>query len=900
MFSALSKMVSAALIAALISPMTLASDYIWVEGETPKAQNVTRHPWWYDKVKKNELSGGDFISHWAEKVAGEVTYEFQSPAEQEYHFWVRANPTGSKISYQLDGAEWKLINMSSSQIGNINLAEDDKPDVRFIAWANIGKVKLSQGPHAIAFKMHSDNNHHGMLDCFVFTPKPFSPDGAMKPGEAVKAMVREDGVKRWAFTPQRDEFSAAALLDLRSLNEKVAGESGYVTRSKDGNDFVLGTGKPARFWALNTGAYEKPSIDLGRHARFLAKRGVNMVRFHGNITPKGKSLMECDTEEREKLWKLVAAMKKEGIYTTFSPYWAGPSRVKPEMGVLDPGKSGNWGTLFFDKKVQEAYRAWMKQVLTEKNPHTGISLARDPALAIIQIQNEDSLLFWTSQGIGGGAAVELRKQFGAFLAKKYGSLEKAKEGWGGDSPVKDDNFATGEAGISMIWELTQRRAGAQHKRLSDQMQFFTETMYHFNKMVGDFIHNELGCKALINAGNWRTADNVTMLDSERYSYTPNEVMGVNRYTGGAHEGKNNGWAIDKGDTFTDDSVLKNPRELPVNLKQVEGYPILISEGSWVPPQGYQAEGPFLNAAYQSLNGVDAYYWFATGEEDWRQPGSANGFMPSEGKWVCATPMLMGQWPAAALFYRMGYVKKGEPVVYEQRALKDLWERKMPLVAEDAGYDVNRDMDNVSKESNVKDGVHPLAFLAGPVVTKYDGDPAKSNVVDLKQYINDAAKTVTSITGEIEFNYGKNVCTLNAPKVQGVTGFLKNVGTFKLADIEIVSGNEYGSVLAVSMDDADLKNSKKVLVQIGTIARPTGWKTKPATVGKVKGEQVVSYGKAPWQIIEGDVTLTIKNAALKTAVVLDANGMAMGELPLEDAGGAKRVKLPGDALYVVLQ
>jgi len=884
-------------LSALFGSSARAADYIWIEGESAKAPTVTRHPWWYEKVKKDELSGGNFIANWGDK-AGEMNYEFESPADGDYNFWVRANPQGAKLSYQLDGAEWKAINFSQG-IGYINLAEDNKPDVRFMAWTNVAKVSLPKGAHKVAFKMHSENNNHGSLDCFVFTPKTFTPDGALKPGEAEAAMKAEQA-GRWAFSPAKDEFSPNALFDLRNLNEKVAGESGYVTRSKDGNDFVLGNGKPARFWALNTDAQHHKGVDLPRHARFIAKRGVNMVRFHGNITPKGANLMECDTEQREHLWKLVADMKKEGIYTTFSPYWAGPSRVKPAMGVLDPGKNGNWGTLFFDKKLQEAYKAWMKQVLTEKNPHTGIPLAQDPALAIIQLQNEDSLLFYTSQGIGGTAIKDLRKQFGDFLAKKYGSLDKVKESWGGDAPVKEDNFAAGEAGFYIVWEMTQRRQGAQQKRLSDQMQFFTETMYNFNKTMGDFIHNELGCKALINAGNWRTADNVTMLDSERYSYTPNEIMGVNRYFGGAHEGPNAGWAIVNGDKFTSISATLQPRELPVNLKQVDGYPILISESTWVPPQAYQSEGPFMIAAYQSLNGVDAYYWFATGEEDWRHPGSANGFLPSESKWTCATPMLMGQWPAAAQMFRMGYIKQGEPVVVEQRSLNDLWERKMPIVAEDAGYDPNRDKDNLSKESNVKNGVHPLAYLVGPVVAKYNGDPAQSKVADFANYINDAGKSVKSNTGELELNYDKGTCTLNAPKVQGITGFLNKAGDVKLTDIDIASGNDYGTLIAVSMDNQPLATSKKILVQIGTSARPTGWKTKPATVGKVPGEQVVSFGKAPWAIVETDVTLTIRNAALTKAQILDPNGMPVSELPLEKAGGAVKLKIPANTLYLVLQ
>ena len=886
----------ALLCAIVLGACARAADFIWIEGESAKSNTVTRHPWWYDKVKTDQLSGGDYISNWGEKP-GEAVYEFSADSDRNDTLYVRANPVGTKLSYKLDAGDWTLIDFTGNQDNQINIAADDKIDLRFLAWAKVGVVKLSKGAHTIAFKFHSDNNNHGMLDCFVFTSIPFTPNGVNKPGANAAPAPVANTAGRWAFTPAKDDFSSDALFDLRSLNEKTAGESGYVARSKDGNDFVLGNGQPVRFWAVNDGAAERKNLDLARHARFMAKRGVNMVRFHGNITPTGNDLMAIDEKERGNLWRNVAAMKKEGIYTTFSPYWAVSSRVKPSMGVLDSGKGKEMGKLFFDKKLQEAYRAWLKAVLTEKNPYTGIPLAQDPALAIIQLQNEDSMLFWTSQGIEGAGAAELRKQFGEFLAKKYGSLDKAKEALGNSVPA--DNFAAGEVGLVIVWELTQR-GGPAGSRRSDTLEFLSTLMRDFNTMAADYIHKELGCKALINAGNWRTADNVLLLDAERYSYTATDIMGVNRYYTGQHKGKNEGWAIVNGDKFTDESVLLRPRELPVNLKQVEGYPIIISESTWVPPLGYQSEGPFTVAAYSSLSGVDIYYWFATGEEDWRNPGSANGFMPSEGKWVCATPMLLGQWPAAALLFRKGYVKQGEPAVREQRALADLWQRKMPIIAEDAGYDPNRDKDNLSKESNIKDGVNPLAFLVGPVVTNYGGDPAKSKVADFKPYIDDAAKTVKSNTGELEFDYGRGLCTLNAPKAQGVTGFLNKSGTFKLADVEIRSKNDYATILAVSLDGKDLKQSSKILIQIGTTERPTNWETKPAKVGKADGEEIVNFGKAPWQIVETDASVVIANANLKTAHVLDANGMKVRDIPLDDVNGKKEIKLPKDAMYVVVE
>ena len=189
---------------------------------------MTRHPWWYDKVKKDQLSGGDFISNWSDKRPGEATYAFRASSGGKYVFWVRANPVATKLSYQLDGGRWQLIDMKSPQ-ENINIADDGKIDLRFIAWIKVGTVHLTKGAHSIKFKMHSDNNNHGMLDCFVFANGPFTPEGKRKPGEKSAASeVAAEG--RWAFQPPRDEFSPRALLDLRSLNEKFAGEHGFVTR----------------------------------------------------------------------------------------------------------------------------------------------------------------------------------------------------------------------------------------------------------------------------------------------------------------------------------------------------------------------------------------------------------------------------------------------------------------------------------------------------------------------------------------------------------------------------------------------------------------------------------------------------------------------------------------------
>ena len=119
------------------------------------------------------------------------------------------------------------------------------------------------------------------------------------------------------------------------MNEDVAGQHGFIRLSPDGNDFMRGDGQPIRFWGgsdyVQRLAHEqKDQAVLEHHARFLAKRGVNVVRLHGAIQPKSESSQITDVDEAEldQIYRLVAAMKTAGIYTIISPYWAVPARAQ--------------------------------------------------------------------------------------------------------------------------------------------------------------------------------------------------------------------------------------------------------------------------------------------------------------------------------------------------------------------------------------------------------------------------------------------------------------------------------------------------------------------------------------------------------------------------------------------
>ncbi|MEM8776752.1 MAG: hypothetical protein AAGF53_17090 [Pseudomonadota bacterium] len=725
-----------------------------------------------------------------------------------------------------------------------------------------------------------------------------------------------DEVNTWAFQPGRDTYSDKAVLDLSYLNEDIAGETGFIRRAPDGASFVRGDGGPIRFWAVNSTVARLGLPALREHAKFLAKRGVNMVRFHGQIPQAGKNggpLESINREERSRIWQMVGAMKQEGIYVTFSPYY--PHAVSKEAAqrwVAPHDSLGLTGLIYFDPNLQSAYKSWLRNTLVPVNPFTGLALKDDPALAIIQMQNEDSLLFWTFNKIRGREARMIATRFGEFLTEKYGSVRTARKAWGNvpaPGPLEDmqDDWDNGIIALSNIWHLTAAAgAGSADARLRDQAEFLTITMRRWHQEVARFLREDIGARQLFNAGNWRTADDAVLDDLERYAYTSGEVVAVNRYVSRLHVGDYFGWAISNGDRFRDTGVLKQPLDLPITLRQPANYPYIIPETHWVPPISQQSEAPILMSAYQSLTGVDVSYWYNAGQVQWRQPQSANGHLPSVGKWVINTPQMIGSFPAAAFMFRKGLIEEAQPVIVEHRTLDELWARRRPLTAPRQGQDPNRDSvlpevnSGVSASQQEQISISPLSFLAGPVHAVFDSNEPDYVYPDLDDFLDIERRVATSITNQLEWDWANGLVTVNAPQAQGVVGALSSRASHDLSDVSIQSSADYASVMVVSMDGAPISKSTKLLIQVGSTARPTGWSTKQVEHEGEPAEMVISFGSAPWQITEIEALLSVKNTILTKATTLDANGVAVEERPVSPYNGVITIKVPKDALYMVLQ
>jgi hypothetical protein len=347
-----------------------------------------------------------------------------------------------------------------------------------------------------------------------------------------------------------------------------------------------------------------------------------------------------------------------------------------------------------------------------------------------------------------------------------------------------------------------------------------------------------------------------------------------------------------------------------NFRQESGHPFIVTEPAWKNPNRYQSEGPFLAAAYQSLTGIDGVAWFSCQtpgyETDPLKPFWRTGDQLSTHKWNHCYPAMMAGFPANALLYRRGYLKQADPIVEEVRSLESLFRREAPRIDDNEAYGDQRDLPNLKPGWAPKaGGINRAAYLIGPVMTKTGGDSTDSEVADFSRWFDPAAGTITSATSELIWDYRREICTMNAPKAQGVTGFLKRAGgRFELAAVTIESSNAYATVNLVSLDDRPIRDSREVLAQVVTVNRLTGFKTRPAkfTLGKgdsaytVEGEQIERIGKPPFRIANTRVTITVDNPDLTEAIVLDINGYPSSKLTVTDGC----VELPSDAVYVVLR
>ncbi|WP_168564420.1 hypothetical protein [Crateriforma spongiae] len=885
------------------------AESIWIEGEQPEASDV-RHHGWYDGVDADLLSGGDWLSHFGGQVAT-ASYNVRVTKPATYTVWARINPTKSSLAIAWDDQAWQSIPTRNAK-HVVNVAKDGAVDLRFVGWLRLGQRSLAKGTSTLRFRFDSKNQNHGAIDAIFLTDEGLSPVGKGNPAE--EGQLHHPGYFAWS--PGTDPLREDSPIDLRRLNETVAGESGFVRR--DGDRFVTGADEPIRFWAVQNGLGKDPA-QYERRARRLAKYGVNLVRMGSGeffrVWRQNPDQMRALVDD---LHLRVAALRKAGIYTYIDHlYWHTHHPIREaDFPGFGEGKNAI-ALMFFKNQFQDAYRQFLIDFMHTPNRHTGLSMADDPAVAFLEIQNESSLLFYTFNPArfpeSERALVEQR--FGDWLKAKYGDLASAQKSWqtsprpngnGLQDPragkPTPDQWDVGRVGLYSAgtlsgadWAVQQRN----QRRASDQLQFMVESQQAFYQTMRHSLRSA-GVKQMIVPSNWKTADPKVLDALERHTYTAGDVVCRNSYSGVdyAKDGQQKFYEIEVGDTYRDGSALKRPGlPAPLGTPLVKDYPFMVTENNWTRPNRYRVEWPLMIASYASLQGIDGWTFFAMEDVDWRH---------SMGVWDLSNPSILGQFPATALMFRRGDVRAAtEPVVDESVALDDAYQMKgtaaVPLRGSDALWQA-RIGELEGGQPKQADGqidqpsVDPLAYFVGPVVQSLGDGPSTLRSASLSQYIDRDQQIVRSVTGQLSWNAGVGVMTVNTPRAQGAWGFLQDAGTIRLDDVAIDSRNTYGSVLVISLDGMPLAQSAKILIQTGTWDQPYGFETE--SVGEY--QRITKLGGYPMNVREVDATVHFKRP-WKQARVLDGNGDWQDRtVPVTEMKWGRSVQLPTDAIYTVVQ
>lgn len=864
------------------------ADWVWVEGEQPVEATVTRHPGWYDQVPRAAFSGSDFLSHFHDTQPGEAEYRFAAPAAGDYDFWVRANPHETQLDFRLNGGAWRAL-ATTNAVQQFTLTGWD---MRFLGWVRGGRVPLMAGQNRIRFRFTGLPKPHGMLDCFVLSREPFEPFGILKPDQvpAARAARATEETNWFDFAPAPGAAPASSAIDLRFLNEKVAGEHGRI-EARDGQFVHQQTGQPVRFWAVNGPPHELTGDALKACARRLAQYGVNLVRVHGAVFDEKTG--ELRPERAQHLAEIVAAMKVEGIYTHLSIYF--PLWFKPQPGLswLE-GYDGNkhpFAALMFNEGFQQHWAAWWRAVLTARTS-AGTPLLDEPALLGVEIQNEDSFFFWTfsEANLPKPQMDLLKRQFAAWLTRKYGTLEKALAAWSQDG--KPASAPDGLPGFPPLWQMGSRK-NAQDR---DAASFLLETQRRFYSRAVEVLR-AFGFRGLVTPSNWTTANQEVLGPLEKYSYTVGDFIDRHGYLGCRNSGLFSEWSIRDGHTYADRSALRFEAEEPGGRPQFnhpiidieyDGKPSMISETTWNRPNRFRSEAPLFLAAYGALQDTDAIVHFAFDGAEWSV--KPNFFMQP---WTLMAPSQMGQFPAAALIYRKGLVRAGEVLADLQLGIDDLKNLRGTPLPQDAAFDELR-LKDVPAGTEVKAGnrIDPLIHFAGRTRVTFAEHAGPPKLAALARYVDRERRTVTSSTGELKLDYGRGRLTINAPGAQGASGNLRDAGEVRLRDVSLESSLDNLHLVIVALDDQPLAASRKMLLQVMSEERTTGWRSVPQG-----GLQLIeSIGKDPWRVrkLVGTVTFLRPDAAQLKTSCLDWSGR-----PLRELAPAATIRLEPDVVYYMI-
>ena len=699
-------------------------------------------------------------------------------------------------------------------------------------------------------------------------------------------IATDDSAGWYTFKPG-DDYVKPDEISLAGWLEKPAGKHGRILR-KD-NDLIY-NGKAIKLWGLNvcyaSCAPEKELAD--KRAGFYAKYGVNSVRLHKYADGPGWagiqsaiSFAEFDPAGLDRLDYFIAQLKKKGIYVKLSSTFGvklGPADRKAvpymdEFGALKGGKgrvATGHGSVFLSREIQDLQIRQIVNILKHKNRYTGLTYAKDPAVAVVELFNEDSALFYGTLGRLQKIPT-LRKRaaerFCDWLKAKYGGKDACLTAWGAgglnsyaNEGFRDESWEKKTivpVGNPWFWDPVQLAGSqkAKRQRSLDTMRFLYDIQNEFYDRYVKAIR-AAGYEGEILSSNWQAGRACSHYYNLHSDWRVGLIDRHNYFGGGS------------GVKINNVTMLRLPGSglLSTGMQQAEDRPFMFSEWIHVTPNEWGVEGPAIIGAYgMGLNGWDVSYMF--------QNRDAGAFSERIGKerWNVAAPNVMGVFPAVARQVLRGDVTESDVLARRQVHVGSLAEGKLGFT------------DKVTQQHDVKtfdsDKVPAAALAVARCVVKFTARHRPTPAFDISKYIRDGV--YTSSTGQLRWTAGKRKLggyfTIDSPATKTLVGFAGGQSC-KLGDVTIAPAlkSRFGAIYVTARDaGATIASADSLLVVAIARARNTGMRV-------YLDSRVLKRGDAPVVMEPITARVEIRRKGAPVVHVLDHDGRKTGRtLPVSN-------------------
>ncbi|UCG57579.1 MAG: hypothetical protein JSU70_22275 [Phycisphaerales bacterium] len=656
--------------------------------------------------------------------------------------------------------------------------------------------------------------------------------------------------------------NSGALVDLSFLLDAPAGKAGFVRAH--GGKLVKPNGVRFRIWGLNvTGSCCFPSKeDAPIVADHLARFGINCVRFHfldsnwsASVFVKGRDdTRALDPQQLDKLDFFVWQLKRRGIYTNINLN-VGRNYRKGD-GVRDYEYLGLAKVVnYFDERVQMLHREYAKQLLTHRNPYTKSQYREEPAVAIVELVNENSIVeAWFSDRLLGRNtgkrpgtwadftpwyAEQLTKKYNAWLSQRLSAaeLEELREIAG----VKEDD---------PIPRLTAGQfADAPEKRFHLEAQFYMGLEREYFDGMYRYLKQEVGVKSLIagtsDHNHWKSGypllcstSRLDVVDGHVYWQHPRYLTDPKT--------KKRTFSIPNTPMVNDPL---NSTVVQLSRSAVTGRPYTVSETNHPFPNEYACEGVGILAAYASFHDWDGIFFYTFEHKD---PDEWQDRMPGHFE-IRPDPVKMANLAAGALMFLRSDVRPATETIYRSYSR---WQVR----------------ESIRLPSSARPYFTPGFALSIPLkhstrITGFDKATERYREVSTDSpFVSDTGDLIWHCTGGRDGRV-----TIETERTQALIGYLGRAGR-TLRNISAELENEFCSVMLCSLDGEPISKAGRLLLVATARSANTGMKWNQ------KRTSLLDWGIEPTVIepVKGKVTLRdIAEVSSIEVILLDGAGRPLG-------------------------